>query len=196
MLIVVDRRDPKTQLSDDLDACDYPHVERALGDQDLKRRLRTDWRGTFVTTIQSFQQMDDLGPLPRDNIVSMVDECHRSQTASGRGSRDSDALTMPVKLQNGSRFGFTGTPIGRTLQKPDHRPVSVSQRQILHHIPHPTNYESAVGGDWFRPASAGVGPNRKPGSAQGQLVACTDWLEVIRTRTSTRAGRFSGSLRS
>ena len=36
----------------------------------------------------------------------------------------------------------------------------------------------------------------KPGSAQRQLVACADWLEVIRRCTSTRAGRFSGSLRS
>ena len=116
VLIVVDRRDLKTQLSDDFDACDYPNVEKALGVQDLKRRLRADWRGTLVTTIQSFQQMGDLSPLTRDNIISMVDECHRSQTASGRGSRDSHALTMRVKLQNGFRFGFTGTPIDRTLQ--------------------------------------------------------------------------------
>ena len=36
--------------------------------------------------------------------------------------------------------------------------------------------------------SGGVGPNRKPGSAHGQLVACTDCLDVIRTGTSTRAG--------
>ena len=37
--------------------------------------------------------------------------------------------------------------------------------------------------------------DRKPGSAQGQLVACTDWQEVVRRCTSARAGRFSGSLR-
>ena len=93
VLIVVDRRDLKTQLSDDFEACDYPNVEKALGVQDLKRRLRTDWRGTLVTTLQSFQQMDDLDPLSRDNIVSLVDECHRSQTGTSRGSRESHALT-------------------------------------------------------------------------------------------------------
>ena len=65
VLIVVDRRDLKTQLSDDFDACDYPNVEKALGVQDLKRKLRADWRGTLVTTIQSFQQMGDLAPLTR-----------------------------------------------------------------------------------------------------------------------------------
>ena len=116
VLIVVDRRDLKTQLSDDFDACDYPNVEKALGVQDLKHRLWTDWRGTLVTTLQSFQKMDDLEPLSRDNIISLVDECHRSQTGSSKGSRESHALTMRVKLGNGFRFGFTGTPIDRTLQ--------------------------------------------------------------------------------
>ena len=116
VLIVVDRRDLKTQLSDDFDACDYPNVEKALGVQDLKHRLRTDWRGTLVTTLQSFQRMDDLDPLSRDNIISLVDECHRSQTGSSKGSRESHALTMRVKLRNAFRFGFSGTPIDRTLQ--------------------------------------------------------------------------------
>ena len=116
VLIVVDRRDLKTQLADDFDACDYPNVEKALGVQDLKRRLRADWRGTLVTTLQSFQHMADLAPLTRDNIVSLVDECHRSQTGTTKGSRESHALTMRVKLESGFRFGFTGTPIDRTLQ--------------------------------------------------------------------------------
>ena len=116
VLIVVDRRDLKTQLSDDFDACDYPNVEKALGVKDLKRKLQTDWRGTLVTTLQSFQKMDDLAPLSRDNVVSMVDECHRSQSGTGRGSRESHALTMRVKLQNAFRYGFTGTPIDRTLK--------------------------------------------------------------------------------
>ena len=40
VLIVVDRRDLKTQLSDDFDACDYPNVEKALGVEDLKTKLR------------------------------------------------------------------------------------------------------------------------------------------------------------
>ena len=116
VLIVVDRRDLKTQLSDDFEACEYPNVEKVLGVQDLKQKLRSDWRGTLVTTIQSFQQMGDLAPLTRDNIVSLVDECHRSQTGTTKGSRESHALTMRVKLRNGFRFGFTGTPIDRTLQ--------------------------------------------------------------------------------
>lgn len=113
VLIVVDRRDLKTQLSDDFDACDYPNVEKALGVEDLKRKLRADWRGTVITTIQAFQNMGDLAPLTRDNVISMVDECHRSQKGDGT---ESFAMTMRVKLANGFRYGFTGTPIDRTMQ--------------------------------------------------------------------------------
>ena len=113
VLIVVDRRDLKTQLSDDFDACDYPNVEKALGVEDLKRKLRSDWRGTLVTTIQVFQNMGDLDPVTRDNVISMVDECHRSQKGDGK---ESFAMTMRVKLANGFRYGFTGTPIDRTMQ--------------------------------------------------------------------------------
>jgi len=113
VLIVVDRRDLKTQLSDDFDACDYPNVEKALGVEDLKRKLRADWRGTLVTTIQSFQKMEGLAPLARDNIISLVDEAHRSQKGDGT---ESYAMTMRVKLANGFRYGFTGTPIDRTMQ--------------------------------------------------------------------------------
>lgn len=114
VLIVVDRRDLKTQLGDDFDACDYPNVEKALGVDDLKQRLTSDgWRGTLVTTIQSFQRMGDLPPQARDNIISLVDEAHRSQSGTGK---ESHAMTMRVKIPNGFRFGFTGTPIDRTMQ--------------------------------------------------------------------------------
>lgn len=112
VLIVVDRRDLKTQLSDDFEACDYPNIEKALGVDDLKQKLRTDKQGTFITTIQSFQKMNDLDPRQRDNIISLVDEAQRSQKGEGK---ESYAITMRVKLPNAFRFGFTGTPIDRTM---------------------------------------------------------------------------------
>jgi type I restriction enzyme R subunit len=112
VLIVVDRRDLKTQISDDFDACDYPNVEKALGVDDLKMKLRNLWRGTLVTTVQSFQRMNDLAPLADDNIIMLVDEAHRSQKGD---TADSYAMTMRVKLPNAFRFGLTGTPIDRTM---------------------------------------------------------------------------------
>lgn len=113
VMIVVDRRDLKTQISDDFDACDYPNVEKALGVKDLKSKLRGSvWRGTLVTTVQSFQKMGDLPPCQDDNIISLVDECHRSQKGTNAASY---AMTMRVKLPNGFRFGLTGTPIDKTM---------------------------------------------------------------------------------
>lgn len=112
VLIVVDRCDLKTQISDDFDACDFPNVRKALGVQDLKALLRQHERGTFVTTLQSFQQMGDLAPLNEDNIITLVDEAHRSQKGSGTQSY---AMQMRVKLPNAFRFGLTGTPIDRAM---------------------------------------------------------------------------------
>lgn len=112
VMIVVDRRDLKTQISDDFDACDYPNVEKAMGVEDLKKKLKTVWRGTLVTTVQSFQKMDDLQPLDDDNIITLVDECHRSQKGN---TAKSYAMTMRVKLPNAFRFGLTGTPIDRAM---------------------------------------------------------------------------------
>lgn len=112
VLIVVDRRDLKTQISDDFDACDFPNVRKAMGVQDLKGILKRRERGTFVTTLQSFQQMGDLPPLDEDNIITLVDEAHRSQKGDTAASY---AMTMRVKLPNAFRFGLTGTPIDRTM---------------------------------------------------------------------------------
>lgn len=112
VMIVVDRRDLKTQISDDFDACDYPNVEKAMGVEDLKTRLKNVWRGTLVTTVQSFQKMGDLKPLQEDNIITLIDECHRSQKGK---TAESYAMTLRVKLPNAFRFGLTGTPIDRTM---------------------------------------------------------------------------------
>jgi len=123
VLVVVDRSDLKTQLGDDFEFCHYPNVSKALGVTDLKAKLRGDGaRETVVTTIQCFQRMEDLEPNTRDNIILLIDECHRSQKGAEVGgtldpTRDPSgfALTMRAKLPNSFKFGFTGTPIDRTM---------------------------------------------------------------------------------
>ena len=116
VMIVVDRRDLKTQLGDDFENYDYPNVEKALGVEDLKARIRGDRRETIVTTLQCFQRMDDLAPSPRDNTILLIDEAHRSQKGKGAGF----AITMKAKLPKSFRFGFTGTPIDRTMVNTHH----------------------------------------------------------------------------
>ena len=116
VLIVVDRRNLKKQVGDDFDYCDYPSVIRAMGIEDLKDRLRTNYAGTVITTIQCFQNMNDLDPVPRDNIICLIDEAHRTQKGKGAGF----AMTMRAKLPNAYRFGMTGTPIDRTMVNTHH----------------------------------------------------------------------------
>jgi len=111
VMIVVDRTDLKTQISDDFENCDYPNVEKVLGVRDLKHKIKTNHRGTFITTIHCFQQMEDLDPSARDNVILLIDEAHRSQKGKGAGF----AMTMRAKLSNAFRFGLTGTPIDRTM---------------------------------------------------------------------------------
>jgi type I restriction enzyme, R subunit len=122
VLVVVDRSDLKTQLGDEFVDCDYPNVSKALGVADLKAKLRGNARETIVTTVQCFQRMEDLEANPRDNMILLIDECHRSQKgADVSGTLDPKrdpsgfALTMRAKLPKAFRFGFTGTPIDRTM---------------------------------------------------------------------------------
>ena len=111
VMIVVDRRDLKMQISEDFDNCDYPSVVRAMGIEDLKGKIAGNRQETIITTLQCFQRMDDLAPCPRDNVITMIDEAHRSQKGKGAGF----AMTLRVKLPLAFRFGFTGTPIDRTM---------------------------------------------------------------------------------
>ena len=123
VLVVVDRSDLKTQLGGEFEDCDYPNVSKAMGVADLKAKLAGDGaRETIVTTIQCFQRMENLDANLRDNIILLIDECHRSQKgADVSGTLDPKkdpsgfALTMRAKLPNSFRFGFTGTPIDRTM---------------------------------------------------------------------------------
>jgi type I restriction enzyme, R subunit len=111
VFIVVDRSNLKKQIGDDFERCDYPNVVKAMGVDDLKRRISKDRRETIITTVQSFQQMDSLKPNERANIIVLIDEAHRSQAPKSAGY----ATTMRAKLPSARRFGFTGTPIDRTM---------------------------------------------------------------------------------
>lgn len=127
VFIVVDRTDLKTQISDDFEDCDYPNVAKAMGVEDLKAKIRTDRRETVITTIQCFQRMNDLAANPRENIILLIDEAHRSQKGEGAGF----AMTMRAKLPNARRFGLTGTPIDRTMVNThrDFGPVTDGQQE-------------------------------------------------------------------
>ena len=105
VLIVVDRIDLDAQISSTFHASDVPNLVKAETREELMRLLERDTRKIIITTIFKFGEID--GVLnDRSNIVTMVDEAHRTQEGNlGRKMRKA--------LPNAFLFGLTGTPINR-----------------------------------------------------------------------------------
>ena len=105
VLIVVDRIDLDTQITATFNAADVPNMIKTESREELQSLLSQDVRKVVITTIHKFGEAD--GVLnPRQNIIVMVDEAHRTQEGDlGRKMRES--------LPNAFLFGLTGTPINR-----------------------------------------------------------------------------------
>ena len=105
VIIVDDRLDLESQITAQFHASDVGNLESAANRDQLMTMLRQDIRKIIITTIFRFQEVT--GELSqRDNIIVMVDECHRTQEG-GLG------IKMRVALPNAFFFGLTGTPINR-----------------------------------------------------------------------------------
>lgn len=105
VIIVVDRIDLDAQISATFHASDVPNLVKAETRADLEKLLKQDARKIFLTTIFKFGEAD--GVLnPRDNIVVLVDEAHRTQEGDL-------GIKMRAALPNAFLFGLTGTPINR-----------------------------------------------------------------------------------
>jgi type I restriction enzyme R subunit len=105
LIIVVDRIELETQMSQNLEAFGLPLVIKAESKSHLTRLLKSDYRGVIVTTIHKFDgQPKDLNT--RANIMILIDEAHRTQ--EGRLGN-----YMVGALPNAIRFGYTGTPIDK-----------------------------------------------------------------------------------
>jgi type I restriction enzyme R subunit len=106
VIIVVDRLDLDAQISSTFHASDIPNLVKAETCGDLEQLLKQDTRKILITTIFKFG--DAKGVLnPRDNIIALVDEAHRTQEGDL-------GIQMRAALPNAFLFGLTGTPINRT----------------------------------------------------------------------------------
>ena len=106
VVIVDDRIDLETQITATFNASDIPNLESASTKEKLVDFFRGDMRKILITTIFKFGEVDcELNP--RDNIIVMVDEAHRTQEGD-LGEK------MRMALPNAFFFGLTGTPINRT----------------------------------------------------------------------------------
>jgi type I restriction enzyme, R subunit len=105
VIIVVDRLDLDAQISATFHASDIPNLVKAETRAELEKLLKQDTRKIIITTIFRFGEAD--GVLnPRDNIIVLVDEAHRSQEGDL-------GIKMRAALPNAFLFGFTGTPINQ-----------------------------------------------------------------------------------
>ena len=105
VVIVDDRIDLETQITATFNASDIPNLESAKSKEELIKFFKGDMRKILITTIFKFGEVDcELNP--RDNIILMVDEAHRTQEGN-LGEK------MRLALPNAFFFGLTGTPINK-----------------------------------------------------------------------------------
>jgi type I restriction enzyme R subunit len=109
VLIVVDRKDLDSQISETFGGADVKNLTKVKSCKQLGKLLEQDSRGILITTVFKFKEVeiddtDSKGLNPRDNIIVLVDEAHRTQEGS-LGDK------MRWALPNAHFYGLTGTPI-------------------------------------------------------------------------------------
>jgi len=105
IVIVDDRIDLETQITATFNASDIPNLQSATNKDELISFFTGDMRKILITTIFKFGEVDSVLN-PRDNIILLVDEAHRTQEGN-LGEK------MRMALPNAFFFGLTGTPINR-----------------------------------------------------------------------------------
>lgn len=106
VIVVDDRLDLESQITAQFHSSDVANLEIAASIDQLNLMLKQDIRKIIITTIFRFRDAAPNLNL-RDNIILLVDECHRTQEGDL-------GLRMRQALPNAFFFGLTGTPINRT----------------------------------------------------------------------------------
>lgn len=109
VVVVVDRIDLDSQISTTFDNADVKNVTPVKSCKQLSKELEYDSRTILVTTVFKFDEVEidetnKNGLNPRQNIIALVDEAHRTQEGK-LGEK------MRWALPNAFFFGLTGTPI-------------------------------------------------------------------------------------
>lgn len=108
VLMLVDRNELETQLFQNLTAYGFGSVTVALRKNHLRDLLASGQRGLIVSMIHKFEGMPKEINTSR-NVFVLIDEAHRT-TAGDLGNY------LMAALPNATYFGFTGTPIDKTVK--------------------------------------------------------------------------------
>src|SRR3989339_33549 len=108
IFVLVDRIDLDDQLYETFIACGGENVYRVTSRKDLEKRIKSPEHGIFISTMQKFSELgrgvEDLS----DNIIVLSDEAHREDEGKA-------GMLLRKSMKNAFFFGFTGTPIDKTI---------------------------------------------------------------------------------
>ncbi len=109
VVVVVDRVDLDSQINSVFNNASTKNVTPVKSCKALAQELKQDSRQILITTVFKFDEVEidehqTDGLNPRDNVIVLVDEAHRTQEGS-LGEK------MRWALPNAFFFGLTGTPI-------------------------------------------------------------------------------------
>ncbi|HZY95145.1 MAG TPA: HsdR family type I site-specific deoxyribonuclease [Candidatus Bathyarchaeia archaeon] len=104
VLVIVDRLELETQHGKTFGNVDLPYTEKPVeSTRELVNKLKKDTRQVLITTIQKFEEIDEVLS-QRENVIIFVDEAHRTQYGKL-------GISLRNAFPNARIFGFTGTPI-------------------------------------------------------------------------------------
>lgn len=106
IFVLVDRIDLDDQLYETFVNCGGQNVERVTSRKDLEKRIQSDERGIFISTIQKFSELGKEVESLDENVIVLSDEAHRDNEGIS-------AINLRSAMKNAFFFGFTGTPIDR-----------------------------------------------------------------------------------
>src|SRR3989339_260563 len=108
IFVLVDRIDLDDQLYETFIACGGENVYKVTSRKDLEKRIKSPEHGIFISTMQKISELgrgvEDLS----DNIIVLSDEAHREDEGKA-------GMLLRKSMKNAFFFGFTGTPIDKTI---------------------------------------------------------------------------------
>ena len=112
VFIFVDRTDLNRQMNSDFISHGGKNVTEATSINDLNKKIKSDEKGIFVTTIQKLSdgRSSEISN-DADNIILLIDEAHREKGKLGNITANSEAVKK--YFPNAKLYGFTGTPINK-----------------------------------------------------------------------------------
>jgi len=105
VFILIDRIDLDQQVFDEFEAWGGKNLIRVESRKDLEKKIKGADRGIFISTIQKFNELQDIEAID-GNVIVLSDEAHRDNEGVA-------AIKMRNAFKNAFFFGFTGTPIDK-----------------------------------------------------------------------------------